>query len=52
MPTPTIKELEKLMADEEGSAIEILPNGDVRITKGQKKSSEILTQRQDIGSNY
>ena len=50
-PVPAIAELERLIADE-SSAVEILPDGEVRVTEADKKAPEILTQRQDIGSNY
>ena len=52
MPKTPIEELEKLMVDEEGSTIEILPNGDVVVTEVEKKPVEILMRRQDMGSNY
>ncbi len=50
-PTPSIEELETLIADER-SAVEILPDGDVRITEAEKKAPKILTRRQRLGSNY
>lgn len=51
---PTIEELEKLIADEEGSAIEILPNGEVRYTDRKKRDEkpELVTPRDDVGNNY
>lgn len=56
MPKPTIAQLEAILAKEEQTEIEILPNGEVR-AKGQTTSQEIggrkpLTMKEDLGGEY
>ena len=53
---PTISELEQLLDSEEDTAIEILPNGEIRavgesdaIERDYKKP---LTMREDLGGEY
>lgn len=53
---PTIEELERMLDDEEDTAVEILPNGEIRAI-GQSDSAERsykkpLTLREDLGGEY
>lgn len=53
---PTIAELEAILDREEETAIEILPNGEIR-AQGQSSASQLggkkpLTMREDLGGEY
>lgn len=49
----TIDELENLLNEDQDVEIEILPNGEVRSTKGGKPSNEKpLTMRDNLGGEY
>ena len=53
---PTIAELEQILASEQETEIEILPNGEVR-AKGATSASELgghklLTMRENLGGEY
>ena len=53
---PTIYELEAILAEEEESPIEILPNGEVRAVGGSDASErgfrKPITMREDLGGEY
>ncbi|HVA65322.1 MAG TPA: hypothetical protein VNK24_00165 [Elusimicrobiota bacterium] len=53
---PSIAELEAILDREEETAIEILPNGEIR-AQGQSASAQLagkkpLTMREDLGGEY
>ncbi|MEE9254610.1 MAG: hypothetical protein V3U43_06720 [Pseudomonadales bacterium] len=52
---PTIRELEAILDDEEETAVEILPNGEIRVagTSGAELGGKKpLTMREDLGGEY
>ena len=53
---PTIQELEQLLESEEDTAIEILPNGEIRADGGsdaaERGYKKPLTMREDLGGEY
>ena len=53
---PTIQELEQLLESEEDTAIEILPNGEIRAQGGsdavERDFKKPLTMREDLGGEY
>ena len=53
---PTIQELEQLLESEEDTAIEILPNGEIRAQGGsdavEREFKKPLTMREDLGGEY
>ena len=51
----TIDELEKLLAKDEDTLLEILPNGEIRAAKEGKKPKTVqkpLTMRENLGGEY
>lgn len=56
MGKPTIHELELILEQEEDTALEILPNGEIR-AKGQVSAFELsgkkpLTMQENLGGEY
>lgn len=53
---PTIRELERLLDSDEDTAIEILPNGEIRERGGsdaaERGYKKPLTMREDLGGEY
>lgn len=47
----TIEELEKLLDSEEATAVEIMPNGEIRVG-GKPKKVKVLTMRENLGGEY
>lgn len=52
---PIIRDLEKILQDEETTPIEILPNGEIRALgtgSGELGGRKPLTMREDLGGEY
>jgi hypothetical protein len=50
---PTIDELERILQSEEDTAIEILPNGEIReLGSSEKTDRKPLTMRENLGGEY
>lgn len=52
--SPTIRELEEILQDEESTPIEILPNGEIRALGGGEVEGihKPLTMRENLGGEY
>lgn len=53
---PTIQELEAILNSEQETAIQILPNGEIRpvgqLTQAELGTKKPLTMREDLGGEY